>query len=170
MTNHNQRTITLKDNKIVMKIICEKEIEAQKIVVSPRPVWKCRACPEHGKTPSCPPHVPSWKETREWISSFQTALFIKFETDMSNFEGEKREVLTYLLEKEKEFFAEGCPFAFALFPGNCNLCDECEFERDGKCLHPTNVRPSADAVGIEIGSFTEIDFTENVLYGLILTD
>ncbi len=89
---------------------------------------------------------------------------------MRNFEGEKREALTYLLEKEKDFFAEGCPFAFALFPGNCNLCDKCAFETGDKCPHPTRVRPSVDAVGIEISSFAKIDFSENVLYGLILID
>jgi len=153
-----------------MKIILEKEIEAARLVVSPKPVWKCRACPKYGKTPSCPPHVPSWKETRDWIKCFQTAMIVKIKTDMDNFEGEKRKALTYLLKKEKEFFAEGCPFAFALFPGNCNLCDECEFERDKKCLYPANVRPSVDAVGIEISSFMKIDFSENVLYGLILID
>jgi len=59
---------------VIMKIIFEKEIEAQKIVVSPRPVWKCRACPMYGKTLACPPHVPSWQETREWIAHFKTAL------------------------------------------------------------------------------------------------
>lgn len=153
-----------------MKIILENEIEAEKIVVSPRPVWKCRACPNYGKTPSCPPHAPSWQEAREWVAHFKIALIIKFEIDMSDFEGEKKEVLRYLLKKEKAFFAEGHPFAFALFPGNCNLCDECKFEAGERCPYPTDVRPSVDAVGIEIGSFIKIDFSENVLYGLILID
>jgi len=89
---------------------------------------------------------------------------------MSNFEGEKRDALRYLLKKEKAFFAEGHPFAFALFPGSCNLCDECEFETGERCPHPTKVRPSVDAIGIEISSFTKINFSENVLYGLILID
>jgi len=153
-----------------MKIILEKEIEAQRIVVSPRPVWKCRACPNYRNNPSCPPYVPFWKETRDWIKCFQTALIVKFEIDMSDFEGEKRETLRYLLKKEKDFFGEGRPFAFALFPGNCNLCDECEFEAGERCPHSTRVRPSVDAVGIEISSFRKIDFSENVLYGLILID
>jgi predicted metal-binding protein len=112
-----------------MKIILEKEIEAQRIVVSPRPVWKCRACPKYGKTPSCPPHVPSWKETRDWIKCFQTAIIVKFEIDMRNFEEEKREASIYLLKREKEFFSEGRPFAFSLFPGNCNLCAASELKR-----------------------------------------
>lgn len=98
------------------------------------------------------------------------AVIVKIEIDMSNFEGEKREALTYLLKKEKDFFTEGCPFAFALFPGSCNLCEECGFATGEKCPHPTRVRPSVDAVGIEISSFRKIDFSENVLYGLILID
>jgi len=96
-----------------MKIILEKEIEARKIVVSPRPVWKCRACPKYGKTPSCPPHVPSWKETRDWIRCFQTAIIVKFEIGMSDFEGGKREALRYLLEKEKGFLPKAI---FLLLP------------------------------------------------------
>jgi len=159
---------TLNTVWVIMKIIFEREIEAQKIIVSPRPVWKCRACPMYGKTPSCPPHVPSWKETLDWIKCFQTAIIVKFETGMNNFEREKRETLTCLLEKEKDFFAEGYPFTFALFPGNCNLCDTCGFEKGKGCLHPTRVRPSVDAIGIEVSSFIKIDFSENVLYGLIL--
>jgi len=153
-----------------MKIIYEEKIEAARIVVSPRPVWKCRTCPNYGKTPSCPPHVPSWKETLDWIKCFKTALIVKIETDMNIFEEEKRIVLKYLYKKEKEYFAQGSAFALALFPGNCNLCDKCEFETGNKCLHPTKVRPSVDAVGIEISSFAKIDFSENVLYGLILID
>ena len=153
---------------VTMKVSYEKEIEAAGIVVSPRPVWKCRACPKYGKSPSCPPHVPSWKETRNWIKYFQRAVIVKIETGMDNFERDKRDALTYLLKKEKEFFTKGCLFAFALFPGNCNLCEECGFAIDEKCLYPTRVRPSVNALGIEISSFVKIDFCENVLYGLIM--
>ena len=155
---------------VTMKVIYEKEVEAARIVVSPRPAWKCRVCPMYGKSPSCPPHVPLWKETRDWIKCFQRAVIVKVETDRSNFEGEKREAITCLLKKEKDFFVKGCPFAFALFPGNCNLCEECGFETDEKCPYPTRVRPSVNAVGIEISSFVKIDFCEDVLYGLIMVD
>ena len=153
-----------------MKIIFEKEIQAGKIVVSPRPVWKCRTCPMYEKRPSCPPYAPSWKEARDWIKCFQAVLIVKFEIDMTNFEEEKRKASLYLLKREKEFFCEGYPFTFSLFPGNCNLCHECEFEKSGICLEPTRQRPSVDAIGIEIGSLVKIDFTESVLYGLILID
>jgi len=148
-----------------MRVIYEKEIDAGSIVISPRPVWKCRACPMYGKNPSCPPHAPSWMEAREWISHFSRALLIKFEIDYENFEREKREVIRYLLKKE-----ESGPYAMALFPGNCNLCDECEFTKSGKCVMPTKVRPSINAIGVEISKLVKIDFEESVLYGLVLID
>ena len=153
-----------------MKVLWEGEIPADEIVVSPRPVWKCRSCPMYGKRPSCPPHAPNWTEVREWVRHFKRAMIVKFEIDMDNFEREKRGVLRYLLKREEEFFREGKMYAFALFPGSCNLCDDCPFERGEACRLPTKVRPSIDAVGIELASLVELDFSESVLYGMVLVD
>jgi len=153
-----------------MKILYEDMIEVRKIAVSPRPVWKCRTCPMYGENPSCPPYVPLWEETQKWISRFKNALVVKFSIDKNSFDEDKKSVLKYLLKKEKVFFGEGNPFAFSLFSGNCSLCDRCEFKGSGKCSDPTKVRPSIDAIGIEIGSVAKIDFAENVLYGLVLID
>jgi len=153
-----------------MKIVYERVVKAQEIVVSPRPIWKCRTCQMFGKGPSCPPDVPSWEEARKWINSFESALVAKFGIERDAFEEEKRSVLEYLLKKEKMFFSEGNPFALSLFSGNCNLCDECKVKNGGRCSYPTKVRPSVDAIGIEIGSIAKIDFNEDVLYGLILID
>ncbi len=153
-----------------MRIIWERGVPAEEIAISPRPVWKCRACPMYGKRPGCPPHAPDWREAREWVSRFRSALLIKFEVNMENFEEEKREVLLYLLQKEGEFFREGKPYAMALFPGSCNLCDDCPFERGETCRLPTKVRPSIDAVGIELASLVELDFSESVLYGMVLVE
>ncbi|MCD6276566.1 MAG: DUF2284 domain-containing protein [Thermoplasmata archaeon] len=152
-----------------MRVIYEKEISTKSIIVSPRPVWKCLTCEFYGKRPSCPPHAPHWKEAKDWVRSYKKALLIKFEVDMKNFDNEKRDVLLYLLHRERELFSE-YPYVFALFPGACNLCDECEFEKSGRCSLRDKVRPSIDAVGIEITSITEINYYENVLYGLIFLD
>ncbi|WP_297463582.1 DUF2284 domain-containing protein [Thermococcus sp.] len=153
-----------------MRVLWEKEIDASGIVVSPRPVWKCRACPMYGKRPSCPPYVPEWREAREWVGHFRRALLIKFEINMDDFENEKRKVILHLLKREAELFREGKFYAMALFPGSCNLCDDCPFERGEPCRMPTRVRPSVDAIGIEIGKLVKIDFSESVLYGIILVD
>ncbi|NJE84607.1 DUF2284 domain-containing protein [Thermococcus sp. CX2] len=153
-----------------MRVLWEKEVSTDDIVVSPRPVWKCRACPMYGKRPSCPPHVPDWREARDWVSSFKRALLIKFEIDYNNFEVEKRKALIYLLKREEELFKEGKMYAMALFPGSCNLCDYCPFEQGEPCRMPTKVRPSIDAIGIEIGRLVRIDFSESVLYGMVLIE
>jgi len=153
-----------------MRVLQEKEIPAGKIVVSPRPVWKCRTCPMYGRRPGCPPHVPGWREAKEWVGHFSRAILIKFEIDMEHFEEEKREAILYLLKREGELFREGKLYAMALFPGSCNLCDDCPFERGEPCRLPTKVRPSLDAIGIEISSMVEIDFSESVLYGMILVE
>lgn len=153
-----------------MQVLWEKEIPAESVRVTPRPVWKCRACPMYGKRPSCPPHVPSWKEARDWVSSFKRALIVKFGIDMDDFENEKRKVILWLLERERQLFQEGKLYAVALFPGSCNLCPDCPFERGKPCRMPEKVRPSIDAIGIEIGSLVEINFSESVLYGMIMVE
>jgi predicted metal-binding protein len=153
-----------------MRVIWEKEVAAEEIIVSPRPVWKCRSCPAYGKSPSCPPHAPSWREARELVQHYKRALLIKFSINSENFDEEKRKVLNYILKREEELFKGGNFYATALFPGNCNLCEECEFEKSGSCKMPSKVRPSIDAVGIELSKIVKLNFSESVLYGLILID
>ncbi|ACS91044.1 DUF2284 domain-containing protein [Thermococcus sibiricus] len=153
-----------------MKIVWEKEILAKDIKISPRPIWKCRSCPAYAKNPSCPPYTPSWKETKELMKHYEKTLLIKFEVDPEKFDDEKREVLTYLLNREQELFKNGNFYALAFFPGDCNYCKECEFKKTKKCKIPTKVRFSIDGVGIELSSIVNLNFSESVLYGLILID
>lgn len=151
-----------------MKIVWEKEIPTKDIKISPRPIWKCRSCPAYAKNPSCPPYTPSWKETKELMKHYEKTLLIKFEVDPEKFDDEKREVLTYLLNREQELFKNGNFYALAFFPGDCNYCKECEFKKTKKCKMPTKVRFSIDGVGIELSSIVNLNFSESVLYGLIL--
>jgi len=88
---------------------------------------------------------------------------------MGRFEDEKRSVIKFLLEKERLFFKD-YPFVHALFPGSCNLCLDCPFEAGRECLKPTLVRPSIDALGIEITSIVDMDFSESVLYALLFLE
>ncbi len=153
-----------------MRVLWEREIKTGKIRVSPRPVWKCMTCPMYGKRPGCPPNAPSWRETKQWVKSFERAILVKFEIDMKNFKEEKRKVLNWLLRKERELFRQGNMYAFALFPGSCNLCEDCPYERGKPCRMPEKVRPSVDAVGIELTSIIDINFSESVLYGIVFID
>ncbi len=152
-----------------MELLWEKKIYVENIKVSPRPVWKCRTCEFYGKRLSCPPNTPSWKDAKEWLSFYKYALLLKFKVDMDNFETEKREILNYLLRREKMLFKE-YPYVHSLFPGACNLCESCEFEKNGVCKFPTKVRPSIDALGIEVTSITSLRFDEDALYAMILLE
>ena len=124
----------------------------------------------YGKRPGCPPHAPDWREAREWVRSFRRALLVKFEINMDDFENEKRKAILWLLDRERELFRQGKLYAMALFPGSCNLCDDCPFERGEPCRMPEKVRPSLDAIGVELSSLVEIKFSESVLYGLIMVE
>jgi len=147
-----------------MKIIFEREVDAKEIPVSPRPVWKCRSCPNYGKSPSCPPNTPSWKDFEELLKHYKKALVLKFAVE-KDFESEKREIQRYLLEKEKELARSGHTFAIAFFPGNCSLCEECRIPcRDAR------MRYSLSAMGVEVGKLLEIKPGEMSLVGLILLD
>ncbi len=152
-----------------MRVAYEMEIDVDVVRVTPRPVWKCRTCAFYGKRPSCPPFVPSWKEAREWVHSYRKALLIKFDIQTDDFEEEKRKVLTYLLQRERELFRK-YPYALALFPGARNLCDVCTYEKSGTCPRIQDVRPSLDALGIELTCVVQINFEENCLYSLIFLE
>jgi len=152
-----------------MRLLYEKEIDAAAIVVSPRPVWKCTACSEYGIRPTCPPQAPGWREAADWVKRYKRALLVKFSLEGGNFEDEKRQVLRWLLSREKELFRDHL-YVFALFPGSCNLCDDCACEKGLPCADRTRVRPSFDAIGIELDKLTTIDFTENVLHSMIFLE
>ncbi|MCP4137858.1 MAG: DUF2284 domain-containing protein [bacterium] len=153
-----------------MEILFTRRIKTKKITVSPRPVWKCRSCPEYGIRPSCPPYTPHWKEAAEWISRYTWAQIIKFKLAGDNFQEEKREILLYLLEQEKEYFKKKHFYVHALFPGSCNLCEPCSCVQGSECENKKAVRPSVDAIGIELDKLVTIDFNENALYAIILPE
>ncbi|MBN2041803.1 MAG: DUF2284 domain-containing protein [Spirochaetes bacterium] len=151
-----------------MKIIEEKEISTGDIVISPRPVWKCTGCREYGIRPSCAPNVPDWQDAVEWAKNYKTALLIKFGLEGS-FHEDKRKILNWILDREKELF-KNHTYVFALFPGHCTLCEDCACEKGNPCTQRYRVRPSLDAIGIELSRLVNIDYTENVLYSIIFLD
>jgi predicted metal-binding protein len=153
-----------------MHIIFEKNINVSSIKISPRSIIKCTNCPQYDKNPSCPPKAPDYILARKWLYSYAKALLIKCFIDNNFFETQKREMLKMLLDREKFYFSQNKLYAYALFPGNCNLCETCSYYDKKVCLKPTLVRYSLDAVGIEISSIVDIDFSESVLYGLILIE
>ena len=155
-----------------LRVAWAREVEAQSLRFTPRPVWKCLACELRGRSPSCPPASPGWREAGEWASHFRRALVVRFEPE----EGEPRERFEaeaerWLLEREQELTLSGKLYAFALFPGPCRLCDPCPvLEGRGECPTPHLVRPATCAVGLELDSLVRLDFSERAAYGILLIE
>jgi predicted metal-binding protein len=58
-----------------------KIIQANKVIVEDRVVFKCKVgCPHYGKTLACPPYTPTAEEFRKIVSEYSYAMFIKFTT------------------------------------------------------------------------------------------
>ncbi len=151
-----------------LKIIFEKDFNPAEIKISPRPVWKCRNCVEYNLNPSCPPYAPDWREAEKFIKSYKKARIYKFGVDIKYYKESKKKIERYLIEVEKQNFRK-YNYVYAIYPGSCNYCDKCTFDMAiGRCKNFQYVRPSINAIGIEISSIVDIDFNEQVLYGIIL--
>lgn len=71
--------VFLKNMALELGAVDAAIIEAHKIVVEDRIVFKCRVgCMHYGKSLACPPNVPTAAEFRKIISEYSFALFVKF--------------------------------------------------------------------------------------------
>ncbi len=124
------------------------EIDPKKLKIDARVRWKCKfGCNYYGKRYSCPPNVPESYE--EFIKCYSKAFAIiySFEDYMES----KKEMQKIVVEIESKLLHR-YPFAFALFPGGCDICEDCEFERTGICKMQEKVRPSIASLGIDVSS------------------
>ena len=149
-----------------------KRISTESIIVEPWVQLKCRfGCPKFGKYKTCPPFTPSYKETRELLDCYKTALLIEGQPPGKEFK-------EMILSVEHKANFEGCYKAFALGAGPCPLCAECDVE--GDCIKPKDARPSMEACGIDVfktvrNNGFEIDFLEHrneyvKYFGLVLLE
>jgi predicted metal-binding protein len=136
-----------------------KIIEVASIKTGAWTRWKCQfGCPNYGHKHCCPPNVPTYRETREFLKEYKHGLLVQFTykltaADLKNYAQRDvqigNETLKVLLQLEKAAFLENYYKAFALKGGTCHLCETCgEF-----CNHPTQARPSMEAVGIDVFAF-----------------
>ena len=139
--------------------------------------WKCRfGCKNFGKHFCCPPYVPSPAETRVLLGEYRRAYLIHFRgvlemervspgnvpSEWSKYRA--RFVIRIhdaVYELEQCVFYQGFykAFAFAAYP--CSYCNECIVSQSAgvvdlslkrACRHMEKVRPSMEAVGIDVFS------------------
>ena len=178
-------------------------IDAGRIVIDGRVQLKCRypPCLFYGKNIMCPPYTPSAKEFREYTAKYKHAIIVQIETTIE--EETKRRVKSKgaklkelwkdneLFERgragwkklvdvvsavEREAFNKGYYLSLGLTAGTCRLCATCDPKLP--CKHPSEARPSMEAVGIDVQKTTKnagLELKWNTkelmtLSGLILID
>ena len=63
--------------------VCRAErIQADSIVTAPWTIYKCRyGCDFYGKSACCPPHAPTWKETKEIVDCYDFGILFNTNDD-----------------------------------------------------------------------------------------
>ncbi|MHB1007303.1 MAG: DUF2284 domain-containing protein [Chloroflexota bacterium] len=160
-------------------------VPATDLVVEQRVTLKCRfGCPNYGRSHSCPPRVPSVAEFHEVLGEYRQALVVAFPSQatlvgeegrslqrvrhdakatadekakvdafFADWEQSKAAAFDAMLTLERTAFNAGQPLALALRPSRCTLCAECNV--DGPCKHPTRLRFSPEAVGVNLAATCE---------------
>ena len=169
----NKDSIELLCNEAVkLGATVPKLISTKSIVVEPWVQLKCRfGCPKFGKYKTCPPFTPSYKETQEFLDSYEKAILIEGQPPGKQFK-------EMILKVEHKANFAGFYKAFVLGAGPCPLCSECDVE--GDCIQPKDARPSMEACGIDVfktvrNNGFEINFLEHrneyvKYFGLLLLD
>jgi predicted metal-binding protein len=116
-------------------------IPVRSVVVASWVAWKCRyGCKDFGRSHTCPPHSPSYKDTSLFLQEFRSALLVQADQSF------RVRYLVYLLEREA--FLNGFYKAFGMGAGPCRLCDTCDVQFP--CRRPEEARPSMEACGIDV--------------------
>ncbi len=137
-------------------------IPVDRIPVEDAVVEMCKAhlCKGYGKSANCPPHVMGPTQAREWIETYETALFFKIDVSPQVLLSEDRFKTfknVYMIASKLEISARESGFSRAqgLAAGSCKpvFCMKrpCEALVDGgECRYPSLARPSMEAVGINV--------------------
>jgi len=122
------------------------EFNPKKVRIDRRTRWKCRfGCSYYGKRFSCPPNVP--EDYEEFVRSYSKGYAILLK--LKNYMEDKRKAQKKLVEFERMLLSE-YPLAFVLFPGGCDICEECTFP---DCKRQEDVRPTLSSVGLTVEQF-----------------
>ena len=128
-------------------------IKADDIIVAQWVRFKCMfGCPHYAINATCPPHVPSVAECREFVRDYREAVIFHFTGAVDQPEDRTawcREINLKLLEVERRVFLAGYYKAFIMFTDDCAWCRTCIGSRE-KCVNKTVARPSPEALAIDV--------------------
>lgn len=123
--------------------VCRAErIQVDSIVTAPWTIYKCRyGCDFYGKSACCPPHAPTWKETKEIVDCYDFGIL--FNTNDDSWTG----ITPLAVELARVAFLDGYYKAIAFGSGPCGICEECSVDH---CRFPKKTVPSMEGCGIDV--------------------
>lgn len=159
----NQEVV--EEELLLQGFVDHRWIQPSDLVVSQWVRIKCMyGCPDYGKNLSCPPHVPSVVECRDFFGEYELAVLIHMVCDAPTVQTHEWVRLNQqkLLDLEKKVFLEGYERAFLLSFESCNRCSGCPSTVDG-CRFPYTQRPSVEAFAVDMfSSVRKFGYTLNV--------
>ncbi len=114
--------------------------------------WKCRyGCPRYGRGFGCPPLAPAPEETRRLLAEYGLAVLARFQPVPGPIHVQRPAWQKTVVELETRAREAGRYRALAFGFSPCTLCRRCAAEEGGTaCRHPGLMRPSMEAVGIDV--------------------
>jgi predicted metal-binding protein len=127
-------------------------IQPSSVVTAPWVRWKCQfGCNGYDSSFCCPPHTPTYEETRKVLDSYHRALLFHIQTLL--IPGGERVLKKFrhsLVDLEGEIFKDGYYKAFVFLAGPCDMCKECGKFTGGICNNRYRARPSMEACDIDV--------------------
>jgi len=128
------------------------QIHPSSVVTAPWVRWKCQfGCGGYDSSYCCPPHTPTFEETRKVLDSYYRALLFHIKTSLTR--GRESLLKKYrhsLIDLEGEMFKDGYYKAFVFLAGPCDVCKECSKDAGEPCINRYRARPSMEACGIDV--------------------
>jgi predicted metal-binding protein len=159
------KSLVEENNLVHIRKFEVKPLDPSKLHPDTRTVWKCRfGCNYYGKRKSCPPFVPEVEEVTSFLRSYRQAFLITVEYADGKYMETKKEIQELLVKIEGKLLNR-FPLAFTVFPGGCDLCDECGFPDYEYC----RARPTVSSIGIKVSDFG-IEIGDKKLVSILLVD
>lgn len=122
------------------------------VVTAPWVRIKCQyGCPVYGMGHCCPPHTPTYNQTRAILDSYGRAILLHIEAPAAEGRGKRyKAYMDMLIELEGTMFKDGYYKAFVFLSGPCLKCKKCGILTGNPCVHMGRVRPAMEACGIDV--------------------
>ena len=113
-------------------------------------------CATYGRNYMCPPYVGGLAEIQQKLRGYnlawllQRTVHLDAKNDIQGLLCSRLDFHRAVLEMEKTTAATGAVAPWGLIGSSCGLCDTCTVLKGKPCPHPTEARPSLEALAVDV--------------------